>query len=125
MKKSLICAVAAAFLCTVGMVGVSMADNGPAEIHFDTKKPVVFPHATHQEKQQCASCHHSKGDDGKQVAFVEGQTIQKCATCHTKDVGMPATLDSLKGAGHELCKECHKKQGDKNLTKCNTCHPKK
>jgi len=127
MKKSLICAVAAAFLCTVGMVGVSLADKGPAEIHFETKKPVLFPHAKHQEQKELtwATCHHGKDDAGKKVAYVEGQAIAKCASCHNKDAGMPKKLASLKNAGHGLCKECHKKQENKKLKSCKTCHPKK
>ncbi len=125
MKKTLICAVATAFLCVVGMVGVSLADKGPEVVTFETKKPVVFPHAKHQEKLECSTCHHSKGADGKQVAFVEGQKIEKCGSCHNKDGSMPKKLASLKGVGHARCKTCHKKQGDRKLTKCNTCHSKK
>ncbi len=125
MKKSLICAVAAAFLCTVGMVGVSLADKGPAEVHFETKKPVLFPHAKHQEKFDCATCHHAKDEAGKQLAYAEGQAIAKCGSCHNKEAGMPKKLASLKGAGHGMCKECHKKQDNKNLKSCKTCHPKK
>ncbi len=125
MKRSIICAVAAAFLCTVGMVGVSFADKGPADIKFETKKPVIFPHAAHQERMKCADCHHSQDDAGKQVAYVDGQKVEKCGSCHNKESGMPKKLASLKGAGHARCKECHKKSGNKTLTKCNTCHVKK
>jgi len=127
MKKVLICAIVTTFLCTVGLIGVSLAetDKGPAEITFDTKKPVVFPHAAHQAKNECKVCHHSKGDDGKQVAYVDGQKIEKCETCHNADSGMDPKLSSLKDVGHERCKGCHKDSGDKNLTKCGTCHSKK
>ncbi len=115
MKKTLISSVALAFLCVVGLAGVSMADKGPADIHFDTKKPVQFPHAEHQGRMECKVCHHSKDDAGKKVEFVEGQAIGKCASCH----------DKLKDVGHKLCKTCHKESGNKKLTKCGTCHPKK
>ena len=115
MKKTLICSVALAFLCVAGFAGISMADKGPADITFETKKPVVFPHAEHQTRLKCADCHHSKDDAGKKVAYADGQAIGKCASCHEK----------LKDAGHKLCKDCHKKSGDKKLTKCGTCHPKK
>lgn len=125
MKKSFIYGVALAFLSVAAMAGISMADNGPAEIHFETKKPVLFPHAAHQAKHECGVCHHGKDEAGKQVAYSEGMEIQKCETCHNKDAGMPKKIDSLKGVGHERCKGCHKESGDSKLTKCGTCHPKK
>ena len=125
MKKSFIFGVALAFLSVSALAGIAMADNGPAEIHFETKKPVMFPHASHQARLECGACHHGKDDAGKQAAYVEGQAIAKCDTCHNKDAGMPKKLASLKGVGHALCKTCHKETGDKKLTKCGVCHPKK
>jgi cytochrome c553 len=82
MNKVLIFAAALA----IAFAGASLAaDKGPAEMTLEstidgakTPKPATFPHAAHQEKFQCADCHHSKGDDGKQVAYVEGQEIAKC-----------------------------------------------
>ena len=130
MKKALICGVALAFVCSLGFVGMSMAEEkGPAEITMaDGKKPAVFPHAKHQETIKCGECHHSKGDDGKQVAFVEGQKIEKCATCHTgdmlKDSGIKGKT-AMQRAGHGNCLTCHKTQENKALKKCSTCHPKK
>ena len=125
MKKSFIYGVALAFFSVVALAGISMADKGPADIHFDTKKkPVVFPHAAHQARLECGICHHSKDDAGKQVAYSEGMTIAKCETCHNKDAGMPKKLSNFKGAGHALCKTCHK-ETDKKLAKCGVCHPKK
>jgi len=129
MKKVLICGVALAFLCSTALV--AMADNGPAEITLTSTidaakkaKPAVFPHAKHQESLKCADCHHSKGDDGKQLAYAEGQKIEKCETCHNKAAGMPKGLDTFKNAAHKNCVTCHKEK-DKKLGKCGVCHPKK
>jgi hypothetical protein len=136
MKKVLICSVALVFLCTTGFVSLSMAgdEKGPAEITLNPKgkKPVIFPHAKHQEKQKCGECHHSKGKDGKQVAYVEGQKNEKCATCHTDDMlkGKVKGKTAMQRAGHGNCLACHKKMAKedaklKKLKKCKTCHPKK
>ncbi len=133
MKKALICGVALAFLCSIGLVTMAMAkDTGPAEMTLlsttdgaKKPKPAVFPHAEHQSRLKCGECHHTKGPDGKQVAYTEGMKIQKCEVCHNKTDGMPKGLDSLKKIGHKKCKGCHKKSGNKKLTKCGTCHPKK
>lgn len=130
MKKTLICGVALAFLCSTGLV--AMADNGPAEITLTSTidkakkaKPAVFPHAKHQEKLKCGECHHRKGADGKQAPYEEGQKIEKCESCHNKAAGMPKGLQTFKDVAHKNCKSCHKETGNKKLTKCGTCHPKK
>ena len=136
MKKALICGVALAFLCSTGLVTMAMADNGPAEITLQSTidgakkaKPAQFTHAKHQEKLKCGDCHHSKGADGKQVAYTEGMKIEKCDTCHNKAAaGMPKGLNTFKKAAHKRCKTCHKsmkKEGNATgPTKCNGCHKK-
>lgn len=103
MKKVLIISVAVVFLCVAGVASFSAAsdDKGPAEITLTTakaKKPVLFPHAAHQERLECDKCH--------------------------KDPNFAASADSwTKDAGHSLCKDCHKANGAS--TKCSTCHVKK
>jgi len=103
MKKVLIYSVAVAFLCVAGFATISTAgdDKGEAEYTLTTakaKKPVLFPHAAHQERIECDKCH--------------------------KDANFPATADSwTKDAGHALCKDCHKANGA--TTKCSSCHVKK
>ncbi len=136
MKKALVCAAAVAFVFSLGLAGMSMAEEkGPAEITMaNGKKPAVFPHAKHQETLKCADCHHSAAD-GKQVPYAEGQKIEKCATCHTGDV-LKDGANKVKGktamqrAGHGNCQSCHKAEAKKDaskkaLAKCGTCHPKK
>ena len=129
MRKTLICGVALAFICSTGMVSMAIAqDKGPEVLVLKTakaKKPATFPHAEHQGRLECGTCHHSKGADGKQVAYTEGMKIEKCETCHNKTAGMPKGLDSFKNVAHKKCKGCHKESGNKKLTKCGTCHPKK
>ena len=111
------------------------AEKGPAEMVLRSTvnpakktKLAFFPHALHQSNFECAKCHHTKGDDGKQVAFSEEMKIQKCESCHNKAAGMPEKLNTFKKAAHERCKKCHtglKKEGKKaGPTKCNGCHIK-
>lgn len=136
MKKALICSVALAFLCSLGLVSIAAAgvDKGPAEMTINPKgkKPVNFPHAAHQKRLKCGECHHTKGKDGKQVPYTEGMKIQKCETCHTGDMlkGKVKGKKALQRAGHGNCLACHKEQAKKDaklkkLKKCSTCHPKK
>ncbi len=133
MKKLTLCAVSVALAFGLCFAGASLAavDKGPAEIILKSTidpakkaKPVVFPHAKHQERLKCGECHHSKGADGKQVAYVEGQKNEKCESCHNKAAGMPKKLETFKKAAHVNCKGCHKAK-DKKLAKCTVCHPKK
>ncbi len=142
MKKTLICALALAFVCSLGFAGMSMAEaeKGPAEINMiDEAAPkpklAVFPHAAHQKELKCAECHHGQDDAGKQIAYVDGQEIKKCATCHTGDM-LKDGDNKVKGktamqrAGHGNCLKCHKEIAKKDaekkaMKKCTTCHPKK
>lgn len=126
-RKSLVLLVAAAFALSLGLgVSISLADNGPADItlNADGKKPAKFPHAAHQEKSDCAACHH-KEEGGKQVPIAEGDAVAKCDTCHNADFANEK-LRKWKDIGHSLCKDCHKAMKDEGApTKCNDCHIKK
>lgn len=130
MKKTLICATALSFLACVAFTSSAFAsDKGPAEITLESTidkakkpKPAVFPHAKHQEKLKCADCHHTKGADGKQAPYTEGMKIEKCESCHNKAAGLPKKVETFKAAAHANCKACHKASGNKELTKCKTCH---
>ncbi len=130
MKKTVLYSVAFAFALSLGFSANGMAaDKGPADITLQATKdaapkpkPAVFPHAKHQATLACGDCHHSKGADGKQVAYKEGQKIEKCETCHNKAAGIAdAKVATFKDAAHTNCKGCHteKKAGP---TKCDGCH---
>jgi predicted CXXCH cytochrome family protein len=128
-KKSLVMLIVAAFVMSLGL-GVTMslaeADKGPAEItmNADGKKPAVFPHAAHQEKNDCVTCHH-KDDGGKQAPLAEGDAVAKCLSCHNADFANEK-LRTYKNVGHGLCKTCHTKmKADGAPTKCTGCHVKK
>ncbi len=117
MKKSIKVSLVAA--CAFGLVGAAslVSAEGPDTISLagpaGKKAPVAFNHKAHQGKTTCGECHHGKGADGKQVAYVAGQKIEKCATCH--ELGKPA--DNM----HKNCKGCHE-QKKAGPTKCAECH---
>jgi len=127
-KKSLVVMVVVAFALNLG-IGISMgfAAKGPDEIILNEggNKPVKFPHAAHQEKNDCATCHHTNVD-GKRTP-VEGDSVKedgsaKCDNCH-KEGFQNEKLAKWKDIGHALCKDCHKKNN--GPTKCTDCHIKK
>jgi c(7)-type cytochrome triheme protein len=122
-SKSIVClfaALAFGLLATVSSMASEEKAKGPESIEMKgpagKKAPVTFNHAKHQEGTKCGECHHSKGADGKQVAYVEGQKIEKCSACHE--------LGNTKDMVHQNCKGCHVTAA-KGPTKCTECHPKK
>ena len=116
MKKAL-SILTTLFLGLTLTTGISTAaDKGPAEIVLKSTvdpaakaKPAFFPHALHQKTFDCATCHHGKDADNKQVAYTEGQKIEKCDACHNTKAGVDEKLDTFKEAAHARCKACHKK----------------
>ena len=130
-KKSLIVLVVSAFAMSLALgVTISFAvDKGPAEITLnpDGTKPVMFPHAKHQEKNACGACHHTAAD-GKAVPVGDDAAqadFQKCDACHNADFANEK-LRTWKDIGHGRCKACHTEMKDKGApTKCNDCHIKK
>ena len=139
LKKFLACSAVALFVM-VGSANCFAADTGPADITIasgtsDKPKPAQFPHKIHQEKFECAECHHGMAD-GAKVAYTDDLKIQKCASCHNAEV-LPGKmkdklkLDTAKGYGHGNCLECHKEMAkndpalkEKKIASCSTCHPK-
>lgn len=129
MKKILAYGAMLALCCTVIGVGGALAtDKGPAEIILQstvdpakTPKPATFPHGAHQTRMECKTCHHSKGPDGKLLAYAEGQKIEKCESCHNTKAGMPERLNTFKNAAHALCQDCHRNT-KAELAKCAVCH---
>lgn len=132
MKKMLAFGAILAFCCAPCFIGVATAaDKGPAEIILQSTidpakpaKPAQFPHGAHQARLECQSCHHSKGEDGKRISYVEGQKIEKCETCHNTKAGMPDKINTFKNAAHALCRDCHRKNNKPELVKCSACHKK-
>ena len=135
MKKSyLMCTVF--FLGLLITAGVALAvDKGSEEMTLRSTvdpakkaKLAFFPHAVHQGNFECAICHHSKDDAGKQISYSEEMAISKCESCHNKASSMPNKLNTFKNAAHELCKKCHvertKEGKTAGPTKCNGCHRK-
>lgn len=95
-------------LPALGVCGVT----GPAEIdlkarfHVEGKKEaVIFPHARHQEKQECISCHADPKGGELKVAIVNisgvGNDFHKkfCWPCH----------EEKKVSKGKACATCHKK----------------
>jgi hypothetical protein len=128
-KKSLIVLIVAAFVMSLGVAVSFAVDKGPAEItlNADGTKPAMFPHAKHQEKNECGTCHHylkdnvpTPCDDG-----TPQEDFKKCDSCHNADMENEK-LRTWKDIGHALCKDCHTKMKDAGApTKCNDCHVKK
>ena len=112
--------------------------SGPKEIilqstidPFDPANPrkAFFPHALHQEKYYCSTCHDTTDKDGKQIPYEDGMKIQKCESCHNKSAiykGMPETLVPLKEVAHLRCKGCHRQMKKEGKTTgpitCKGCH---
>ncbi len=131
MKKFLIYGVVLCSFCWIPFIGFA-GDKGPPEMILKTTvdpaekpKTVPFPHNKHQEKLKCGDCHHGKDKDGNKVEYFEGMEVKKCESCHNRAAGMPEGLQTFKDVAHKKCKGCHKTTGDKMMTKCSTCHPKK
>ena len=134
-RKSLILLIVAAFVMSLGLsVTMSLADDtkGPEErlLNPDGKKPALFPHRAHQEREKCGTCHHYVDDAGARQAATDDPLsnvgkIKKCDTCHNADFANEK-LRKWKDVGHKLCKTCHKKNKEAGApTKCGGCHPKK
>jgi len=131
-KKSLVLLIVAALTLSLALaVSMSFAegDKGPADIalNADGTKVAQFPHAKHQEKNTCGTCHHYQDDAGAQVACGDDSLdkIAKCDSCHNADFANEK-LREWKDIGHGLCKACHTKmKADGAPTKCGACHPKK
>ena len=130
MKKLLLCGALMAFCCAPCLaLSALAADKGPAEITLQvavdpaaSPKPAQFPHAAHQSRLECKTCHHSKSAEGKRLSYSEEQKIEKCETCHnSKATDMPENVNTFKKAAHALCQDCHKKNKPE-LAKCTVCH---
>lgn len=96
------------------------ANKGPAEIDMSTKfeipkmtkKAVMFPHAKHQDKNDCTECHMT----------AEGGALKNLKKGKSGEL----KPGKVKGAGNkvhkEFCFPCHKKKKVKKGTSCKKCH---
>jgi len=131
MKKTLICGVFVAFCCIPFSLGkATSGDRGSQEIILQStldpakpSKPAYFPHAAHQIRLECKTCHHSKSEEGKRLSYFDGQKIEKCESCHNSKAGLPEKISTFKNAAHTLCQGCHRKN-NLDLVKCTVCHKK-
>jgi len=128
-KKSLVLLVVTALTLSLAFavsMSVAAADKGPAEITLnpDGTKPVLFPHAKHQEKNACGTCHHYLKDQVKTPCDdgTPQEDFKKCTECHN-DTMANEKLRTWKDIGHGLCKDCHTKMKEQGAPqKCNDCH---
>lgn len=111
-------------LFSIGLVVAAEPDKGPEKITIDTnksgKRVPDFGHWAHMEMEAvggCTTCHHT---------IEEGETPKACGACHKdpKDKDPETGAPGFKDAFHDNCTGCHKKQEDKKLRRCTTCHPK-
>ncbi|UOD34540.1 cytochrome c3 family protein [Deferribacteraceae bacterium V6Fe1] len=98
---------------------VFAAEKGPETIDLSkafnvektTKKPVAFPHAFHQTKNECTECHMS-AEGGKALKNI--------------NTGAQLEVGTVKGTSNnvhkEFCWACHKAKKVKSGTSCNKCH---
>ena len=98
---------------------------GPDSVVYTARGRVVFRHAKHGEKFECASCHHESKAE-KPLASPR----QKCSDCHT-DPPTPPMTSTLRNAMHDTeartgtCFDCHNAEAVKGVevpTRCADCH---
>jgi len=118
-KTVIILTLLAMAISLAAVVAVAHGDM-PEVITIDKaqakKAPVVFPHKTHADTNDCVVCHHtSKGKDD----------VTSCFECHGKDPNAndPSVSSAKENPFHIRCKGCHKEQA-KGPTKCGECHKK-
>lgn len=114
MKKLLVVLA----ILTFAVVVYAAADKGPEVIDLSktfnvektTQKPVQFPHAIHQQNNECVECHMSP-EGGKELKAASGAKFEP---------------GEVKGAGNsvhkEFCWPCHTEKKVKAGKTCKTCH---
>ena len=135
-KHFFLCICLAASILSVSPSFAS--EKGPAELILQStidpanpNKPKLayFPHAKHQEKYYCSTCHHSTDKNGKKIPYDDGMEIAKCESSHNKAAtyrGMPAEFSPFKNIAHKRCKGCHRKLKNEGKPAgpitCKGCH---
>jgi predicted CXXCH cytochrome family protein len=85
----------------VGYFAPAGIDGPPTRVLLDNKGgKIIFTHATHsaREKQNCASCHHTSGEE---------QTPLACADCHVKKFDEIFIADHQDSFDEKQCASCH------------------
>jgi hypothetical protein len=98
---------------------------GPDSVVYTARGRVVFYHAKHTERAECASCHHESKPE-KPLASPR----QKCGDCHTDPPG-EGMKTTFRFAVHNteertgICYDCHKTEAEKGVetpARCADCH---
>ena len=130
MRVSLQVLLIGSLLALAGAPGALAAqDKGPASILLTGASlgGVVFPHAEHQERLECSSCHH----ESRPEKPLEAEH-QACTGCHIKTPLAPM-VTGVRDAFHNAtaktgtCIDCHTTEaaaGKKVPLKCTECHKK-
>jgi hypothetical protein len=93
------------------------------------KAAVEFPHKTHADQIECATCHHTQ--EGLTADSTE--EVPACGSCHNEpeaaDTPICSQMSKSKNPFHISCVGCHKEKlaADEAFagpTKCTECHPK-
>ena len=129
VKKALVCSVFMVLCCIPVFAGeATVIGKNDSEFVLRSTidpakpaKPAYFPHAAHQARLECKTCHHSRTAEGKRLSYAEGQTIAKCESCHNSKTNMQERIATFKNAAHTLCQGCHRKNNP-DLVKCIVCH---
>jgi len=120
MKK-----IAVAMLVVFSVALVAVAATIPEKINLaekwgleTKKKPVVFPHALHQSKNECTECHLS-AEGGALKNLKKGGELDPKALIASGKLKKGKTKNPI----HDnFCWDCHKKKKVKKGKSCTTCH---
>ena len=123
MRLSLLWLAAALWLALAAQTTLAQPDAltlAPALEGPQHRPSVKFPHAAHQQNQDCTACHHYY-DNGRNAWTADKPTT--CADCHKS--GGQSKL-GLQSAFHRQCLGCHTqlaraKQNSGPRT-CGACH---
>lgn len=116
--------IAVAILVVFSVALVAVAASGPESINLAEswglevkKKAVVFPHALHQEKNECTECHATA--EGGALKNIKGESIDPKALIASGDLKKGGTKNPIHD---DFCWECHKEKKVPKGKSCSTCH---
>ena len=121
MKKLVTLLMIVSFVVGGALIAFAQ-DKGPAVIELTAKKMgntvITFPHADHQSRAECITCHHKGTDNPEKM---------KCSSCHGVDKSVPKLKKAYHSKKKSPCVTCHKAEKGKSKApqKCKDCHKKK